>query len=231
MMWSTVFAFFVVSVSAHATWQQLWVGSTDMSGTCVRKVQDNSPVASVEDATMACGRGPATSSGVCEVTAGSTLTVEMHQQPGDRSCSNPAIGGNHYGPVLVYMAPVNDAKTAVGSSASWFKVVEDGYTGTTASWGTEVLNANCGKRTFTVPKSIASGNYLVRSEAIALHAGAGNPQPYVSCFQVNVVGGGSVKPAGVSFPGAYKKSDPLFSTSIYDSSFKYVSPGPGVFAG
>lgn len=97
----------------------------------------------------------------------------MHAQPGDRKCSQPAIGGNHYGPVLIYMAKVSDAKTA--KSGSFFKVAEDGYTGTTASWGTEILNANCGKRAFTVPKSLAAGDYLVRAEAIALHAGAGNP--------------------------------------------------------
>lgn len=29
------------------------------------------------------------------------VTIEMHQQSGDRSCSNEAIGGAHYGPVLV----------------------------------------------------------------------------------------------------------------------------------
>lgn len=126
----------------------------------------------------------------------------MHAQPGDRKCSNPAIGGNHYGPVYVYMAKVSDAKSA--KSASFFKVAEDGYTGTTASWGTEILNANCGKRAFTVPKSLAAGDYLVRAEAIALHAGAQQPQPYVSCFQVKVTGGGSANPSGVSFPGAYK---------------------------
>lgn len=153
----------------------------------------------------------------------------MHAQPGDRSCSNPAIGGNHYGPVLVYMAKVSDAKTA--QSGSFFKVAEDGYTGTTASWGTEILNANCGKRAFTVPKSLASGDYLVRAEVLALHAGAGQAQPYVTCFQVKVTGGGSANPSGVSFPGAYKQSDPLFSKSIYDSSFKYVSPGPAVWSG
>lgn len=100
------------------------------------------------------------------------------------------------------MAKVADAKTA--TSGSFFKVAEDGYTGTTASWGTEILNANCGKRAFTVPKSLAAGDYLVRAEAIALHAGAGQPQPYVSCFQVKVTGGGSATPAGVSFPGGYK---------------------------
>lgn len=139
----------VTSVAAHATWQELWVGTEDKVSTCVRTVKDNSPITSVTDAAMACGRSPASSSGICEVAAGSSLTVEMHQQPGDRSCSQPAIGGNHYGPVMVYMAKVSDAKTADGSQASFFKVAEDGYTGTTASWGTEILNANCGKRAFT----------------------------------------------------------------------------------
>ncbi|KAF1970219.1 hypothetical protein BU23DRAFT_217896 [Bimuria novae-zelandiae CBS 107.79] len=215
--------------SAHSTWQDLWVGSTDKATTCARTVKDNNPIDSLTSNDMFCGRGPATQSGVCEVAAGSSLTVEMHAQPDDRKCSQPAIGGNHYGPVYVYMAKVSDAKTA--QSASFFKVAEDGYTGTTASWGTEILNANCGKRAFVVPKSLAAGDYLVRAEAIALHAGAGNPQPYVTCFQVKVTGGGSATPAGVSFPGAYKLSDPLFTKAIYDSSFKYTSVGPAVYTG
>lgn len=37
--------------------------------------------------------------------AGDTVTVEMHQQPNDRSCANEAIGGNHYGPVIVRRHP------------------------------------------------------------------------------------------------------------------------------
>ncbi|KAF2472360.1 beta-1,4-endoglucanase [Lindgomyces ingoldianus] len=217
------------SVSAHATWQDLWVGTTDKITDCTRVVKDNTPIAGITNADMFCGRSPAAAASVCEVQAGSSLSVEMHQQPGARSCKDPAIGGQHYGPVMVYMAKVADAKTA--SSASWFKVAEDGYTGTTASWGTEILNANCGKKSFVVPKSLASGNYLVRAEAIALHAGAGNPQPYVSCFQINVVGGGSANPSGVSFPGAYKSSDAIFSKNIWDTSFKYVSPGPAVWSG
>lgn len=73
----------------------------------------------------------------------------MHQQPGQRDCGTEALGGNHYGPVMVYMAKVDDATTADGASASFFKVAEDGFNGTTPSWGTEILNANCGKRAFT----------------------------------------------------------------------------------
>jgi cellulase len=33
----------------------------------------------------------------------------------------------------------------------------------------EVLNDNCGHYTFTVPKDIAPGDYLIRAEVIALH--------------------------------------------------------------
>lgn len=136
----------------------------------------------------------------------------MHAQPNERSCSQPAIGGNHYGPVLIYMAKVADAKTA--TTGSFFKVAEDGYKGSVPTWGTEILNANCGKRAFKVPANIAAGDYLVRAEAIALHAGAGQPQPYVSCFQVKVTGGGSATPAGVSFPGAYKLTYVSFSQTV-----------------
>ena len=111
------------------------------------------------------------------------------------------------------MAKVSDATTA--KSGSFFKVAEDGYSGTVASWGTEILNANCGKKAFTVPASIAAGDYLVRAEVLALHSGAGNQQPYVSCFQVRVTGGGSANPAGVSFPGGYKTTYVFLSPSIY----------------
>lgn len=44
----------------------------------------------------------------------------MHQQNGDRSCRNEAIGGAHYGPVMVYMSNVDDSSKADGSSG-WFK--------------------------------------------------------------------------------------------------------------
>lgn len=100
--------------------------------------------------------------------AGDTVTVEMHQQNGDRSCANEAIGGAHYGPIIVchiyflelinilshlnylqvYMAAVSDARTAVGSSANWFKVSEGGLVSRNpAYWAVQVLNVSA--NTFT----------------------------------------------------------------------------------
>ncbi len=108
----------------------------------------------------------------------------MHAQPNDRSCDKEAIGGNHYGPVMVYMSKVDDAASADGASASWFKVDEFGYDSAAKVWGTDELNKNCGKRTFKVPSKIPAGDYLVRAEAIALHAAgqSGGAQFYMSCY-------------------------------------------------
>jgi len=60
--------------------------------------------------------------------------------------------------------------------------------------------------TFTLPKSIPNGQYLVRIEHIALHSAGsfGGAQTYISCSQINVTGGGSGTPGPlVSIPGVY----------------------------
>jgi cellulase len=158
----------------------------------------------------------------------------MHAQPGQRSCSQEAIGGNHYGPVIIYLARVSDATTADGSGAIWFKVDQEGYDVPTKKWGTMTLNDNCGKRTFTVPSSLAPGNYLLRAEVIALHAAgsAGGAQFYMSCYQLVVTGSGTTSPSGVAFPGAYKATDPGILINIYQTINSYTIPGPAaVFRG
>lgn len=51
-----------------------------------------------------------------------------------------------------------------------------------------------------IPSDLAAGDYLLRAEAIALHAAssAGGAQFYMTCYQITVTGGGSSSPAGVS---------------------------------
>ncbi|KAH8880267.1 glycoside hydrolase [Thozetella sp. PMI_491] len=219
------------SVFGHAIFQQSWSASTDDAKTCVRMPANNSPVTDVTSKDLACNVGTKPVEGVCSATAGEAFSVEMHQQPNDRSCSTQAIGGNHFGPVMVYMSKVDDATTADGSG-DWFKVDEFGYSGDNKTWGTDLLNANCGKRAFTIPSKIPAGAYLVRAEAIALHTASqvGGAQFYMSCYQVNVTGSGSGQlPAGVKIPGAYSATDPGIKVDIWASSFKdYEIPGPPV---
>ena len=84
-----------------------------------------------------------------------------------------------------------------------------------------------------IPADIAPGDYLLRAEVIALHVAGGlnGAQFYPSCYQITVAGSGSATPAGVSFPGAYKNTDPGILVDIHAKMSSYVDPGPTVYAG
>ncbi|RPA72788.1 hypothetical protein BJ508DRAFT_67612 [Ascobolus immersus RN42] len=221
---------FATSAAAHSTWQQLWVNGVDKASTCARLPANNSPVGTTE-AAVRCGNGNTFAPSVCEVNAGGTITIEMHAQPGDRSCNNDAIGGNHDGPVIVYLQKVDNALTSSGAG-QWFKIYQNGLV-SKDYWGTDVLNANCGKQDLKIPADIAPGDYLLRTEVIALHV-AGSPggaQHYVSCFQLKVTGGGSANPSGVTFPGGYSANDPGILFNLYGQYTSYPVPGPPVYTG
>ena len=91
---------------------------------------------------------PAPAQGKCDFEAGDTVTIEMHQH-NSRDCTEQAIGGAHWGPVLAYMSKVEDASTADGSS-EFFKVYQNTWAKNPAAtqgdndfWGTKDLNYNC----------------------------------------------------------------------------------------
>ena len=74
---------------------------------------------------------------------------------------------------------------------------------------------------------ILRSDYLLRAEVIALHTagGSGGAQFYISCYQITVDGGSGSVPAGVSFPGAHKASDPGILINIHSKVSNYVSIG------
>ncbi|KAH6624191.1 glycosyl hydrolase family 61-domain-containing protein [Chaetomium sp. MPI-SDFR-AT-0129] len=227
------------NVAAHATFQDLWVDGVDFGSQCARVPSSNSPITSVSGSSIRCNTGTSSPSAKCPVAAGSTVTVEMHQQNGDRSCANEAIGGAHYGPVMAYLSKVSDAKSADGSSG-WFKVFESGWaknpsggSGDDDYWGNKDLNTCCGKLNVKIPSDIAPGDYLLRAETIALHTAgsSGGAQFYVTCYQITVSGGGSATPATVNFPGAYSASDPGILVNIHSALSSYKVPGPSVYSG
>jgi len=136
---------------------------------------------------------------------------------------------------MVYLAKVDNAATAGTTGLSWFKVAEDGLTGTT--WAVDRLIANDGWHYFTMPSCVAPGDYLMRVELLALHSATGRngAQFYMECAQIRVTGSGTNTGAGntVSFPGAYSATDPGILLSIYDATGKptnggraYSIPGP-----
>jgi hypothetical protein len=86
-----------------------------------------------------------------------------------------------------------------------------------------------------IPKSLPSGEYLLRVEHIGLHSAgsSGGAQFYISCAQIKVENGGSGSPSPlVAFPGAYKATDPGILINIYyPVPTSYTPPGAAVGCG
>lgn len=139
-----------------------------------------------------------------------------------------------------------------GSGNVWFKIYAEQATtsGGQLSWGSLSMNSplhptqqfrlRCfhfidkGSVSVTIPKNTPSGDYLLRIEHIALHqaSNVNGAQFYISCAQVKVTNGGSGTPSPlVSFPGAYKATDPGIKVNIYSGATSYTPPGPAVWSG
>ena len=54
--------------------------------------------------------------------------------PGD---GDDPIAASHKGPVMVYMAKVDDAASSTGAGLKWFKVAQEGLDTSTGLWGVD----------------------------------------------------------------------------------------------
>lgn len=227
-------AFFKVA-SAHATVRNYWVNGVDKGlgvNTYIRSPPSNSPVKDLKSAAVACNLNGATAvSGFVEVPAGATLEPEwMHDNRGD-----DIIDGSHKGPIVSYLAPFESN----GEGAVWVKIAEENYDG--KQWPIDKIKANNGRHSVKIPAGLAPGKYLFRTEILALHESdtlfsansARGIQLYPSCGQITVTGSGSITlPAGTSFPGEYKDSDPGIHFNLYNADpNSYIVPGPAVWDG
>ncbi|CAE6448575.1 hypothetical protein BN14_03856 [Rhizoctonia solani AG-1 IB] len=115
----------------------------------------------------------------------------------------------HYGPVINYMAKCpGSCSTWKGDTGKpWFKISQETYAN--GQWAADKLAKNNATWAVTIPKNLASGEYLLRHE-------------------ITVTGGGSANPSGLAFPGAYSATDPgvLFNPYLGEASnAAYIAPG------
>ncbi|CUA78440.1 Endoglucanase-7 [Rhizoctonia solani] len=198
----------------------------------IRKIPGNGPVEDLSLIDIQCNGysaggqvGSAPAALLANAAAGSKVTFTWTEWP-----------DSHVGPVITYMAraPSDITKWNPGTSAVWFKVAEQGLEN--GKWGaTDILKANNWKYSFTIPASLAPGQYIIRHELIALHGAFNYPgvQVYPSCLQINLTGSGtSTGPSSkVSFPGAYTPSTPGIVYNAYGGLTTYPIPGPAVWRG
>lgn len=207
----------------------------------LRAPNNNNPVQDVNSNNMVCGQPGSTSQDVIDVAPGDKIgalwqhVIGGAQFQGDRD--NP-IAHSHKGPVMAYLAKVDNAASAAQQGLKWFKIADDGFDTGSKTWGVDRMIQNQGWSYFTLPACIAPGQYLLRVEILALHSAKnqGQAQFYQSCAQVRVSGSGSFAPSQtVSFPGAYRANDPGILINIYgpmgqpdNGGKQYKSPGPDV---
>jgi plastocyanin len=223
-------ALLATTATAHYTFPALVAnGATTSAWTYVRKTtnyQSNGPVTDVTSNQIRC----------YELSPGTGAPSTMTVKAGDTIGFTAAASISHPGPLQFYMAKVPAGKTAAtwdGSGNVWFKIYEQGptFSGGAMSWPSQGAQ----KVTVPLPKSLPSGDYLFRVEHIGLHSAgsAGGAQFYISCAQITVTDGGNGSPSPlVSFPGAYKASDPGIQINIYyPVPTSYTPPGPRPWKG
>ncbi|KAL0061762.1 hypothetical protein AAF712_011365 [Marasmius tenuissimus] len=237
----------VATVHAHGYVEQVtnggqtWTGylpysdpyTTPPPQRIIRKIPGNGPVEDLSLIDVQCNGYTAGGQGgsapaplVAKVAAGSTVGLQWTAWP-----------DSHKGPTLTYMAraPSDITKWNPGTSAVWFKVAHAGKTADGKWAATDGLYATNSVYSFTIPKNLKAGQYIIRHELIALHSAGQYPgvQIYPSCIQVEVTGSGSALPTSfVSFPGAYTASTPGIVFDIYSNpNATYPIPGPAVWTG
>ncbi|KAJ1661928.1 hypothetical protein IW140_005690 [Coemansia sp. RSA 1813] len=226
----------IASVSAHTYLSHLTLdGIKYDEGVCIRPypANRNFPVKDPSSTDLTCNVGGVTSTAAktCPVEAGSTITVEWHHD--NDSAGDDIIDASHEGPCLVYMAPLETN----GSGDVWFKIFEDGYDASTKKWCVDKIRASGGKLDVTLPADIKAGDYLLRTEIIALHEAdtdyatnsARGAQYYPNCGQISVSGGGDAVPQGYAIPGIYKTDSPGILFNLYSSYDSYPIPGPPLY--
>ncbi|KAF9051864.1 glycoside hydrolase family 61 protein [Panaeolus papilionaceus] len=213
--------------SCHYTFPTLIVNGQDtpqwVNVRQTNNLYDLNPVKDVKSIDLRCYTSSTASPGTATVAAGQTIGFRASQ----------AL--YHAGVVNVYMAKAPGSVSGWdGSGTVWFKVHEISAItngGTTILWpatGIETIS-------FTLPKSLPNGEYLVRIEQIALHAAAaaGGVEFYLGCGQVKVINGGSGTPGPlVAIPGVYTGDEPGIKIDIYyPTPASYTQPGPAVWRG
>ena len=210
------------AVSAHQNMHQLWVNDvTPGYQVGIRMPPSNSPVTDVTSDDIVCNvNGAKVPSGVETVAAneGDTIKVQWDQS-------------GHPGPIThMLYGPVDDASQATGIGAGWFKIDElDNVDG---KWANEIMGANNMTREFALPTGLASGEYLLRSEMLALHGAqtVGGAQFYIACAQLKITGTGKEGACGptIELPGAYKaEDDNIYIPNVYNGfdATTYKAPG------
>ncbi|KAH6903862.1 glycosyl hydrolase family 61-domain-containing protein [Coprinopsis sp. MPI-PUGE-AT-0042] len=204
--------------SAHYIFETLYAGNT-VAKAAVRRPKDNSPISNITSLDMRCNFDLYKATETVTVAAGSRVGFMLD---GDKTVY-------HMGPASMWLGKApGRAADWDGSGKAWFKI---------AHWGAAFIPkftfVSLNQREFytTIPKSVSSGEYLLRMEHIGLHL-VGKPESFMSCAQIKITNGGKGRPPMVTIPGHISMDEPGLSLDIYwPVPTAYTVPGPKPYRG
>ncbi|KAB5586175.1 glycoside hydrolase [Coniochaeta sp. 2T2.1] len=168
---------------------------------------------------IVCHLGATPAGAEAPVNAGDTIEIQWTPWP-----------ASHKGPVIDYLANCNVPCTSVDKTKlNFFKISEVGLVDAASdTWAATQLTNNNNSWLVSIPTDIAPGNYVLRHEIIALHAG-GQPngaQNYLFCFSLAISSSGSKNPDGIPAQKFYSASDPGILFDLFSKSLAaYKIPG------
>ncbi len=177
--------------------------------------------------------------------------IICHRNATNAMLAAPAKGGSkitiswdtwpvsHKGPIIDYLANCDGpCETVDKTKLQFFKIDELALLNAKpiyGDWSTDIMIANNFTWTIEIPPTIASGNYVLRHEIIALHAAsqANGAQNYPFCFNLAISSNGTDKPAGVLATTFYNAKDPgiLYNDDAGPPVPPYTIPGPPLYTG
>lgn len=198
------------------------------SSSIIRTVSTYFPIKGATNVGLTCGANSTAVSLVANANPGDSLAFSWKAYDLTNWFHNA-------GPMLTYMA--NCGSTTCDqydiTNAKWFKIEQVGLNPNGSGWAQAGLNTG-GVATATVPPTLASGNYMLRHEIIALQNGGspGGAEFYPACAQIKVGGSQTGAPTAselVSLPGAYSDTDPgILDPDVYNPGATYTFPGPPI---
>lgn len=223
------------TVSGHATMFGVSVNGKDQGdgrNKYIRSPATNDPVRDLKNPNIVCNtNGGKPAPDFVKAKAGDKLSFRwFHFNPDD---PNDILDPSHKGAILTYIAPFTEGN---GAQPIWSKLAQQGFEN--GEWATIKMIANKGQVEFSLPKSLASGKYLIRQELLALHMAdfRGDQVPgrgselYPSCVQFDISGSGEAVPdQDFDFNRGYKYDDKGLFFNIYIPFDKYTPPGPPIW--
>lgn len=167
---STLLLALAATSSAHTIFQRLKVDGQDQGSlTGIRVPTSNNPIQDVSSSNIACNSGfsQPVSSKVIDVKAGSQISAFWGHVIGGAQSANDKdnpIAPSHHGPIITYLAKVDNPASAQPSGLKWFKIQEDGFSN--GVWGSDTMVKGSGWYNFKMPSCVPSGSYLMRHELI-----------------------------------------------------------------